>query len=256
MAEVDIIIPTYNRLSFLKNCLRSLWYNTTSDYRLFIVDDCSTDGTAEWLATLEYPKLEEVILNKRRRGLTFNFDILWDVIEGLDYYYGDTSKYLCLLQDDIEIMEKDWLTRLITVSEMLSGNYKIGFFSGHDAPEHPTIATIGEAKIKKSMRATNMIGLWSFWKSIGKVPRLQPNGTERGFPSNGNKEGQRGRGSNFDLYLTGCQSKGKVVDFGRTTKSSCYHQGRVCMVIPGLVKHIATEPKDSTWGNKNIEEIE
>ena len=265
--KVDIIIPTYNRLPFLKNCISSLHYKTKIDYNLYIIDDCSTDGTQEWLAVLKQPNLKEVILNKERRGLTFGFDILWDMIKGMNWFYGEKSEYLCLLQDDTEIMEENWLSNLIwnygyLTSGRFEHTYNIGFFSGHDAPEHPAIEIVPysetsdhkpwNVKIKKSMRATNIIGEWGFWESIGKVPRLQPNGSDRGFPSPGSPN-IRGRGSNFDVYLTGCQSKGTVVDFGRTTKNSAYHQGKVCMIIPGLVKHIALDVKDSTWNNKNIE---
>ena len=254
MSKVDIIIPTYNRLEFLQNCLKSLWFKTKIDYRLFIIDDCSNDGTTEWLANLNHPKLQAIILNKERRGLTYGFDALYDFIQNMNWYYGTESEYLCLLQDDTEIMVEGWLDKLIRCYTELqqTSHYKIGFFSGHDASEHPTIEEYFIAKIKKSMRATNMIATWSHWKSIGKVPRLQPNGSERGFPSPSIQD--RGKGSNFDLYLTGCQSQGKVVDMGRTTENSNYHQGKVCMVIPGLVKHMAWKKEDSLWGNENTEQ--
>ncbi len=279
--KVDIIIPTYNRLNFLKNCIRSIHYNTRVDYRLFIVDDCSDDGTQEWLATLQHPNLEEVILNKRRRGLTYGFNILGDIIRGTDWYYNSSSRYMVLMQPDTEVMVEGWLKLLIKANEVFKDKFNIGFFSGHDAPEHPTIleqrmiieqeedifynvfknnseyssTDIDNSitvKIKKSMRATCMIATWFFWDSIGKIPKIQPNGTERGFPTV-NADGSKGKGSNLDLFLTGYQSKGQRVDLGRTTIKSSGYQEKTCMVIPGLVEHKALEAKDSTWGNKNVE---
>ena len=250
---IDIVIPTYNRLEFLQRCIKSVHYNTKVPYNLYIVDDCSDDGTQEWLASINHPNLREVILNKERRGLTFGFDILWDVIKGMDWFYNKKSEYLCLLQDDTEVMEEGWLEKLIKTYQRESSHYRIGFFSGHDALEHPTIIDMQDFKLKVAMRATNIIAPWSFWESIGKVPRLQPNGSSRGFPSPG-AEGQRGRGSNFDVYLTGFQSKGQMVDLGRTTEKSSGYIGVVCLVIPGLVKHTALNKENSTWNNKNVEQ--
>jgi glycosyltransferase involved in cell wall biosynthesis len=261
MPKVDIIIPTYNRLKFLNNCLRSVFYKTKVDYRLFIIDDCSDDGTAEWLAHQNHPNLEMVILNKKRRGLTFNFDILWDTIQGMNWFYQNESEYLCLLQDDTEIMEEGWLELLVANYENYIVNdyrhFEVGFFSGHNAPEHPTLAKFDygsyEVLIKESARATNLVAPWSFWKSIGKITNKQPNGTDRGFPSASLDNKKRGRGSNFDLWYTGYQSKGVKVDLGRTTIKSSGYRGYVCIVIPKLVKHKAIKDIDSTWGNRNIE---
>jgi glycosyltransferase involved in cell wall biosynthesis len=46
----SIVIPTYNRLGFLKRALSSVWAQTFTDFEVIVVDDGSTDGTTEWLA--------------------------------------------------------------------------------------------------------------------------------------------------------------------------------------------------------------
>jgi len=45
----SVIIPTYNRKDFLPIAVESVLEQTFSDYELIVVDDGSTDGTAEWL---------------------------------------------------------------------------------------------------------------------------------------------------------------------------------------------------------------
>jgi glycosyltransferase involved in cell wall biosynthesis len=50
--EFTIVIPTYNRLDFLQQAVNSIWTQTYCDYEIIIVDDGSTDGTGEYLATL------------------------------------------------------------------------------------------------------------------------------------------------------------------------------------------------------------
>ncbi len=46
---VSVIIPTWNRLSFLRQAIASVRAQTFGDYELIVVDDGSADGTREWL---------------------------------------------------------------------------------------------------------------------------------------------------------------------------------------------------------------
>ena len=50
---VSVVIPTYNRLPILQQCLRALEAQRPLDpddsYEVVLVDDGSTDGTVEWI---------------------------------------------------------------------------------------------------------------------------------------------------------------------------------------------------------------
>jgi glycosyltransferase involved in cell wall biosynthesis len=46
---VSVIIPTYNRVELLKKTVESVRRQTYVDYEIIVVNDGSTDGTAEWL---------------------------------------------------------------------------------------------------------------------------------------------------------------------------------------------------------------
>lgn len=46
-----IVIPLYNQIGFTKLCLETLTRNTSSEVRIIVIDNASSDGTAEYLAT-------------------------------------------------------------------------------------------------------------------------------------------------------------------------------------------------------------
>lgn len=46
MAELSIVIPTYNRKEMLRRLIKSLGDSNFKDFEIIVVDDCSTDGTS------------------------------------------------------------------------------------------------------------------------------------------------------------------------------------------------------------------
>ena len=49
MKKVSIIIPNYNYLKYLPQRLDSVFKQTFTDYEVILLDDSSTDGSAEYL---------------------------------------------------------------------------------------------------------------------------------------------------------------------------------------------------------------
>ncbi|WP_020408724.1 glycosyltransferase family 2 protein [Hahella ganghwensis] len=46
---VSVIVPVYNRLQFLPQLFNTIFSQDYDNYEVIIVDDGSTDGTAEWI---------------------------------------------------------------------------------------------------------------------------------------------------------------------------------------------------------------
>ena len=63
MKTVTVVIPNYNGKKYLDDCLRSLKKQTYSDFRVIIVDNGSTDGSAEYIMG-KYPDVEVIALDE------------------------------------------------------------------------------------------------------------------------------------------------------------------------------------------------
>lgn len=55
--RTTVIIPNYNGLKFMEDCLASLEKQTVRDFKLLVVDNGSTDGSAEWLKEQQIPTI-------------------------------------------------------------------------------------------------------------------------------------------------------------------------------------------------------
>lgn len=68
-----VIIPSFNTLEHTKNTYESLILYGGEDVDILIIDDASTDGTAEWLLSLDDDRLTKVI-DSERKGHTYWYD--------------------------------------------------------------------------------------------------------------------------------------------------------------------------------------
>jgi glycosyltransferase involved in cell wall biosynthesis len=71
MAKVSIILPSYNHVKFLEDRLNSIVNQTFKDWKLIIIDDCSTDGSIEILKKFQKKhkdKIEKFIINANNSG--------------------------------------------------------------------------------------------------------------------------------------------------------------------------------------------
>jgi len=71
--EVSIVMPVFNAMPFLPEAVRSIFAQTHRDWELVVVDDASTDGSWEYLQSIDDPRVR-VVRNKRnmRQSYTQN----------------------------------------------------------------------------------------------------------------------------------------------------------------------------------------
>src|SRR5882672_1702517 len=67
---VSVVTSTYNGASYLENSLQSVLDQTGVQFELIVVDDGSTDGSAEILARLAGKDSRLRLLRQKNQGLT------------------------------------------------------------------------------------------------------------------------------------------------------------------------------------------
>ncbi|MDD5606045.1 MAG: glycosyltransferase family 2 protein [Patescibacteria group bacterium] len=111
----SVIVPTYNRLGYLKKCLASLRNLDHQDFELVVVDDASTDGTREFLESWQDDRVR-VIRQPMNQGVARARNV------GIKVASGEVLAFI----DDDCVAEPAWL------GSLLQGftNEEIGFVIG------------------------------------------------------------------------------------------------------------------------------
>jgi len=71
--KFSIIIPTYNRSSFIKRSIESVLHQTYSDFELIVVDDGSTDNTEEIVKSIADTRVQYYKKENEERGAARNY---------------------------------------------------------------------------------------------------------------------------------------------------------------------------------------
>ena len=102
----SIIIPVFNQLSFTRNCLEALNKHTPEElYEMVIVDNASSDGTAEYLS--KFNRDIKLITNKENLGFAKACNQAVTAAAG---------KYLVFLNNDT-VPQSGWLKELVNLAE-------------------------------------------------------------------------------------------------------------------------------------------
>src|SRR5882672_4208277 len=76
MATISILTPVWNGLPFLQECVRSVLSQEFADWEYLISDDGSSDGSREWLATIDDPRIR-VFEQSTNFGIFGNLNFLF-----------------------------------------------------------------------------------------------------------------------------------------------------------------------------------
>ena len=102
---VSIICPTYNKIEFLKQMMKSIEKNTQWPFELIIVDNASNDGTQEYVLNAGFKMKGQYLRNEENKGFAIPNN------QGVEVAKGN---FLCFLNNDT-IVTKGWLTAMMNV---------------------------------------------------------------------------------------------------------------------------------------------
>ncbi len=107
--EVTVIVPTRDNAELLSNCMDGLLNNTSyPNMKILVVDNGSRDEASLKL-------LEEISSENKVRVLRYDEPFNYSAINNYAVEHAG-SEYLCLLNDDIQMIEPDWLDEMMSLA--------------------------------------------------------------------------------------------------------------------------------------------
>ncbi|WP_207482592.1 glycosyltransferase family A protein [Arenibaculum pallidiluteum] len=124
MASVDVVIPSYQYGRYLRDCVTSVLRQDVEKLRVLVIDNASTDGSAEIARELarEDPRVD-VVARRTNLGPHASYN------EGIDW--AEADYFLILCADDLLV--PGCLRRAVSVMERHPG---VCMTYGRDAPLH------------------------------------------------------------------------------------------------------------------------
>jgi GT2 family glycosyltransferase len=110
-SKIAIIICTYNQEKLLEECLTSIKNKTDYKYyKVYFVDDSGSGKIGENIR--KKFKWVDITINKKNKGFSGANNV--GIKKAIKEY---NPNYILLLNDDCEIIEKNWLKKIIEVGE-------------------------------------------------------------------------------------------------------------------------------------------
>ena len=89
---LSVIVPTYNRKEMLSDALRGIMNQTMRDFEIIIVDDCSSDGTQEFVNSLGDDRIR-YFRREKNTGVHYNYSLGLSNARGKYIVFHDDDDY-------------------------------------------------------------------------------------------------------------------------------------------------------------------
>lgn len=171
---VTVYIPTYNRVELLKRAVDSVLNQTYTNLEVIIVDDCSTDGTHQFLKEIkQHDSRVRYFLKEKNSGACVSRNIAIENAIG-EYITGlDDDDYYC--SDRIEKMWFFWC-KLGENKLNYSGVYTNYYIISKNRIRKSNVAkTTNTNKLKKSNCVGNQVFTkTNYFKEVGCFDKDMP----------------------------------------------------------------------------------
>jgi glycosyltransferase involved in cell wall biosynthesis len=101
--KIGILIPTFNRCRYLKDALNSAREQTHGELEIIVIDNGSTDGTAEFMSGVSDPRVRYAVNEK-------NIGMIGSINRGINLFSNDTG--WCTILGDDDLLDKKFVETL------------------------------------------------------------------------------------------------------------------------------------------------
>ena len=138
MCNLSVIIPTYNRKAYLSDLLQSISQQTYKDVEVIVIDDCSTDGTDDFITELIATEKMSVVYHRNdcNMGCGYSRRYGFEIAQGEFVIFADDDDYYTdnnFFSNGVEILQKAndlaFVSGNVQFLNMLSGENSIGHIS-------------------------------------------------------------------------------------------------------------------------------
>lgn len=112
-ALVSIIVPIYNAEKYLETCLDSIKYQSYSKLECILINDGSTDGSADICRRYSQQDSRFLFLDRKNGGVSFARNV------GLEQISGN---YVCFVDAD-DVLDRDFVFQLLNVLKFSDADF-------------------------------------------------------------------------------------------------------------------------------------
>lgn len=172
---LSIIVPIYNVEKYLKECLESIKNQTYDNFQAILINDGSTDKSAE--IAMQYAQLDSrfLLLNQNNKGVGETRNA------GLNFIFSShnaqATEYIGFVDPD-DVIAKDYYENLIYCLEsnntMIAKSRDIYVFKdiNYDCKIFEDIQTKEKGIIRK-VTSSNLASKIDLWRCVFKIPLLK-----------------------------------------------------------------------------------
>lgn len=145
--DISIIVVTCNSIEHFKLCLSFLGKYTSIPFKLIVVDNGSSDGTADFLRSNNFLSSFDAItvLNKQNMGIVTALHQAENIAD---------SKYLVSLSDDV-LVSRNWLEDLVSVYESFPRVKALGPIKPGSSLTYP-YSNLSSREVWESIKGNNV----------------------------------------------------------------------------------------------------
>jgi glycosyltransferase involved in cell wall biosynthesis len=117
MNKYSIILPVRNGGAYVKECVKSILSQSRTDFNLIVLDNCSTDGTTEWIESLTDKR---IVVYRSERSLSIEES--WSRIKGIP-----KNEFMTMIGHD-DLLQPHYLQEM---NDLIARHPEAGLYQTH-----------------------------------------------------------------------------------------------------------------------------